>query len=141
MKNEDVDMEGSSGKNLYQIFDGFFHINVGHVAIVAVFLFGVGVSWSKYDSRIDRAESSVNASKETAQVATSALATTVETRTKGIESRVTRLEDQQVAVTALATNVAVLATEVKNLQEVVRDLKDELRQDRTAGGAGKRAEP
>jgi len=37
-----------------KLFDNFFSINVGHVALVLVFSFGLGISWQKNSDDINR---------------------------------------------------------------------------------------
>jgi hypothetical protein len=95
-----------------KLFQGFFHINIGHIAIATIFVFGVGKSWSKYDAKIDTAINTelthYTALKETDLAAS---------------TRIEKAEAQTKDIAALTTAVAVLSTEVKNLSEEVKRLR------------------
>jgi len=127
----------------------FFKINIGHVFLAVVFIFGLGGAWFSVGARQDQTDLKVSAfadaasaqvkalgDKESAQIlsvfnaaiaADLVISQRFDLKADNNAARITKMETQSLEEGKLATSVAVLSTEVKNLQDTCQDLKGELR--------------
>jgi predicted negative regulator of RcsB-dependent stress response len=112
--------------NVNGMFRDFFRINIGHVAVIVVFVFGLGVAWAKLDGNIQQVVTTEIIHYDQTMKADKVLQDAVDLKIGAQADRLMRVEGSQRDITQLTTAVAVLSSEVKTLQEVGRELKAEL---------------
>lgn len=110
-------------------FQDFWNLNIGHCAIIVVFVFGLGISWEKASDKIDRVQDSVTIKHEAALSAIAVSANERDLKFNALTERIVRDEAQVAMVSDLRISVAMIATEMKGLNAQLGAFRQEL-QDR-----------
>lgn len=107
-------------------FENFWSLNLGHVGIILVFTFGLGLSWQRTSDRIDRTDDKIQVRYES--ILQSAIADKKEGELKfnSFTERLNRDEDQIRLISDLRLSIATIAGELKSLNIQVSGIRDEI---------------
>lgn len=114
---------------LGKTFSDFWNLNIGHCAIIVVFVFGLGISWEKASDKIDRVQDSVTIKHEAALSAIAVSTNERDLKFNALTERIVRDEAQVSMISDLRISIATIATEMKGLNQQLGAFRQEL-QDR-----------
>lgn len=111
---------------LGKTFSDFWNLNVGHVAIILVFTFGLGISWQKTNDRIDRTDDKIQVRYESLVQSAAADVKERDLRFTSFSERLNRDEDQIRLISDMRISIASIAGELKSLNYQVTGIRDEI---------------
>lgn len=107
-------------------FDQFWTVNLGHIGIILVFTFGLGLSWQKTNDRIDRTDDKIQVRYESLVQSAAADVKERDLRFTSFSERLNRDEDQIRLISDMRISIASIAGELKSLNYQVTGIREEI---------------
>lgn len=119
-------------EKMSRTFANFWNIDLGHVCIAGVFLFGLGVGWQKMSARVDTVDTLASTNHQMAMTAISSAVSERNLKLEALASRVATDEMEIHTVADLKTQVAVIAFQMTNINGQLSGLRTELKEQAAA---------
>lgn len=109
------------------VFTDFWKVNLGHVAIAAIFLFGLGVSWSQQNARVDMLDQRESNRDTALNLAVTTAAKERLAQIAVIDARMDAVERWQKDATTILKAIEVLTIEQRHTNESLKDIRIDLK--------------
>lgn len=111
-----------------KLFANFWNIDLGHVVVGGVFIFGLGVSWATQTDAIREVRTLTETRTQAVAVALDHAVSERNLKIAAVVERLTKDEEAIRAVGSFDREIGILSTQIKALTAEVASLRQELRE-------------
>lgn len=119
-------------EKMSRTFANFWNIDLGHICIAAVFLFGLGVGWQKMSARVDAVEFKTETNHQAAMTAIDNTKAERNLKIETLSARIGATENELHLVGDLKVQVAVIASQMTSINAQLSGLRADLKEQAAA---------